>query len=219
MARLLSPASAETGRIFVMPHFDEKHYPRYQSCLCRNRSDLALIRLVEELMRDGCVPPGRFDLAGYSGGAQFAHRFTWLYPHWIERLVVSSAGWYTFPDNSPFPYGMGPSESSRLRLVHQCLKVNLRAFLDRKIMIRVGEHDDAVDAVTRSGPEIEAQQGRDRKTRARIWHQALLQAARDLGVVPQVDFALMPGCGHSFEECVRLGGLSEVISGMQQAPS
>ena len=53
---------------------------------------------------------GRVDLVGFSGGAQFAHRFAMLYPGCVRRVVVAAAGWYTYIDPSrPFPLAAAPA--------------------------------------------------------------------------------------------------------------
>lgn len=210
MADLMMPIAMQSGRTLVVPHFDQDHFPRYQKSICRNRSDLALIRLVEGLREEGILPASNFDLAGFSGGAQFAHRFCWFYPHLVGRLIVSSAGWYTFPDEAPFPYGAGAGNYRNIK-TGLCLKTNLQSFLDREIVVRVGERDDIVDKMTRSGAAIDAQQGKDRKARARNWTAALKQSAMRLGVVPHIDFAELPDCGHDFEECCSRGGLDRLI--------
>jgi pimeloyl-ACP methyl ester carboxylesterase len=211
VAALLRPAAEAAGRIVVAPFFDAADWPRYQSACCDQRADMALLRLLNALARDGVIPQGPVDLAGFSGGAQFAHRFTWLHPERVGRLAASSAGWWTFPDHAPWPMGMAPSKARPL--AGWWLGTNLRAFLDRPISVRVGALDDAPDANTRTSPELDARQGPDRLTRARRWVEAMREAAARVGVVPRIDFAVMPGCGHDLAECVRLGGLDAVFVG------
>ena len=49
----------------------------------------------------------RFYLTGYSGGAQFAHRYAFAYPRRVAALAVCAAGWYTFPDPGlVYPHGL-----------------------------------------------------------------------------------------------------------------
>ena len=206
MAQLMANAAAIAGRTVVLPHFCKSKFPRYQICLERARPDLALLDLVAQLASQQIIEPGRFDLGGCSGGAQFAHRFTWLYPHKVDQLSVSSAGWYTFPDASYFPYGMDGTRSKRLPLKGG-LSINLRHFLNRRFVIRVGELDNVVDANTRSGEAIDAQQGKDRITRARRWAVALEDSAIQLGLAPRIDFAVLPNCDHSFSRCVTRASL------------
>lgn len=209
MARCLAPLAEATGRIVVLPLFDKAQWPQYQRAACRNRADQALLGLLTALENEGRIPTGPVDLAGFSGGAQFAHRFTWLYPHRIGRLTVSSAGWWTFPDETAFPYGMGPSKEGP-KAASLWLRTNLRAFLDRDIVIRVGALDSTVDANTRSGPRIDAQQGRDRLTRAYRWAAALSDAAKDHGLPDRIDFDVLAGCGHDFTACAN-AGLSKIF--------
>jgi pimeloyl-ACP methyl ester carboxylesterase len=200
-AALFAPAAAAQGRTVIAPLFNEDAWPGYQRLVARGRADLALLSLLEELRVEGVIGAGRIALVGYSGGAQFAHRFAMLYPHLIERLCVASAGWWTFPDAAPFPYGLGGVWGARLA-------AGLPGFLALPVTVCVGEDDNAPDENTRSGPAIDAQQGRDRLTRARRWADALHAAATARGIAPRVSFAILPGAGHDVAQCVRSGGLA-----------
>jgi len=64
------------------------------------RFDLALLGIVAEIGRRYPVEAGRFALHGFSGGAQFAHRFFYLHPG--RLIAVSVAG----PDH---PAGFHPA--------------------------------------------------------------------------------------------------------------
>ncbi|MFB9150488.1 hypothetical protein [Roseovarius ramblicola] len=205
MADGLANAAQATGRTIVLPVFDKDHWPRYQRAACPARADHALLALLSSLEAEGRIPRGPVDMSGFSGGAQFAHRFTWLYPNRVARLSVASAGWWTFPDqDTAYPFGIGP-ERTGPSAAPFCFRTNLRAFLDRDIAIRVGARDCVVDDKTRSGPRIDAQQGRDRLTRARTWATALRAASRALNMPDRVDFAILPDCGHSFTDCADAG--------------
>lgn len=151
------------------------------------------------------IASGPFDLSGFSGvGAQFSHRFAWLYPTVVRRLALASAGWWTFPDMAPFPYGIGkPAEGPAATPFW--LESNLRAFLDREIVVRVGAEDRIADKNTRSGPRIDAQQGRNRVDRARAWVAARRNEIHLHGLPDRLDYAEFPGCGHDFSACVEAG--------------
>ena len=214
MAEALAPEAAATGRLVVLPVFDAVHWKTFQRPTQRSRADLALLRLLSALRFEGTLPGHRFDLAGFSGGAQFAHRFTWLYPHLVDGLAVASAGWWTFPDSAPFPYGMGASDQAP-KAAQIWLRSNLRAFLSRRIVVRVGEQDNVVDHNTRSGELIDAQQGLNRLMRARRWVSALREAARAENLPDQIDFDTIPSCGHDFVACAQAGLARDFL----QAPS
>lgn len=204
MARRLAGRALAQGRTLVAPLFSEDAFPRYQRVLCGSRADLALLALLDALVADGTLPPRPVDLAGYSGGAQFAHRFAWLYPHRVGRLTLAAAGWWTFPDAAPFPYGLGsaaegPTDAPRW------FRANAPDFLDRTIMVAVGAEDCVPDANTRSGRAIDAQQGRHRLERARRWTAAILAAAERLGLPPSVSLRVLADCGHSFHACADAG--------------
>ena len=207
---LLAPQAVLLGRPVIAPLFDEKNWPRYQQVVRGNRSDLALLELLTELRLAGIWQTQKFELSGYSGGAQFAHRFAMLYPQLVARLTVSSAGWYTFPDEAAFPYGLaarpGRSDDWGPRLA-----AGLDQFLQIPIHVCVGALDCVSDPNTRHGPDIDKQQGRDRVTRAKRWADALRQVAAEKGISSQIALSVMPDSGHDFRDCVKLGGLDRLI--------
>lgn len=218
MAVELGASAALAGRAVIAPVFAQRRWPAYQRVVMRGRADLALIRLLDALGEESGLAMRRFTLFGFSGGAQFAHRFAMLYPHRIERLVLASAGWYTMPDDAAaFPYGLAPECAPELAWGSR-LAAGLGSFLRLETRVLVGEHDNVPDAVTRSAPELDARQGPDRLTRARRWSEAFAEAARARGIRPRIALDVMPGCGHDFLECVARGGLAQQIVASARLP-
>ncbi|MEM9494541.1 MAG: hypothetical protein AAGA09_00950 [Pseudomonadota bacterium] len=223
-AALLGRTACETGRTIIAPHFDKKSWRAYQRVVHGTRADLALLRLLAELEDRGFLSrtdaPGRgFHLFGYSGGAQFAHRFSLLHPHMVKTLTIAAAGWYTFPDMAAFPYGFGPAFPRRdhKKDTHTpphwgaVMEANLASFLEIPLLVLVGARDCVVDKNTRKGDAINRQQGRTRIGRARNWTKAMKETALALGKASNIDFQILPGCGHSFSACVHKGELDQLI--------
>ncbi len=202
-------ASAErSGRVLIAPLFSEAQCRRYQRVIVdRCQADRALFATLREVAEATGVEVDRFDLFGFSGGAQFAHRFALLHPERVARLAVSSAGWYTLPDTlDAYPYGLapGPRASQRFR-------PKLEAFLEIPILVLVGERDVERDSALRKEERVDRRQGLTRVERAARWSQALRRAAARTGVAAEVRFHSLPSCGHAFEDCVRDGGLVEQV--------
>jgi pimeloyl-ACP methyl ester carboxylesterase len=200
MAEAFAARAAAQGRVVIAPLFDEARWNGYQRAVAPRRADRALLALVDELADEGVTGADGFDLFGYSGGAQFAHRFAMLFPRRICRLSVCAAGWWTLPDAAEaFPYGLGGAWGERL-------EAGLDRFLSLDIAVSVGADDDQADAATRSGPALDARQGRDRVARARAFASALRDAAARRGLPePRLSLTALPGCGHDFLACARAG--------------
>jgi pimeloyl-ACP methyl ester carboxylesterase len=205
-ARAFASRAAAQGRVVIAPMFDAAEWPRYQQVVLGGRADLALLDLMQELRLAGIVRTRQISLAGYSGGAQFAHRFAMLYPHLVERLTVTAAGWYTFPEGVPFPYGLGVRKG-RTRWGTR-IAVGLEAFLSLPIEACVGTADNMPDENTRRRPRLDERQGPDRVTRATRWVEALSAASAARGIASRARLRLLAGCGHDFGQCVARGGLA-----------
>lgn len=209
-AALFAARAAALGRPVIAPLFDDQNWPNYQRLRGARRGDLALLELLQQLHGEHVARPGRIDLFGFSGGAQFAHRFAMLHPHSIGCLNVASAGWYTFPDEAAYPYGLG-ERAGRADDVGQRMRAALDGFLRLPIRVFVGAKDNVRDANTRAGDAIDWQQGCDRRTRASRWSASLAVEAAMRGIVPCITLDVLPGCGHDFRRCIKRGGLAERV--------
>lgn len=215
MVGLLQGRAEDTRRTLILPHFDKAHWPRYQRAACDQRADWAMLTLLRALRSEGRIGQGPVDLSGFSGGAQFAHRFAWLYPDAVGRLCLAAPGWWTFPDAElPWPYGMGDragdgagDAAGKGAVEGFWLRANLPRFFDREIVVRVGTDDTQRDENLRKGNAIDAQQGGNRALRAQRWVAHAAQAARAAGVTPDISFGVLQGCGHNLADCVRRGRL------------
>ena len=215
-AALFGARAAALGRVVVAPLFDIERWPAYQRIGGARRSDEALLELLEGLRAEGLIGGERFDLFGFSAGAQFAHRFAMLHPGRVHQLSVASAGWYTFPDNASFPYGLrtcGGSlgRSGRSDELAARMRASLDDFLRLPIQVLVGSRDRVRDANLRGGPEINRQQGRDRCARAARWVDALTVEAAVRGIERRIRLTALPGVGHDFAACVRRAGLVDQV--------
>jgi len=208
MANLLVLQADATGRTIVLPLFDRASWPGFQRAACKQRSDWALLSLLQVLRDERWIGDALPDISGFSGGAQFAHRFTWLYPDRVGRLCAVSPGWWTFPDaRGSYPLGISTDGPGRASSAFR-LRANLARFLDREIHVSVGALDVVQDENMRQDPEVMAQQGPNRVVRARNWTAAAIRTARQLGVRPRISFKLMENCAHSFGDCVANGHLA-----------
>jgi len=203
-----APWAERSGRVLIAPLFSEEQCKRYQKVILdRCQADRALFATLREVAEETDIEVGRFDLFGFSGGAQFAHRFALLHPERVGRLAVAAAGWYSMPDfDEPFPYGLAPGRSSGRRF-----QPKLEAFLGIPILVLVGEQDVERDSGLRKTRRVDRRQGRNRVERAGTWAEALRAAAIRAEVPAEVVLHVMPGCGHSFEDCVREGELTREV--------
>lgn len=201
---MLRRQAAAAGLSLVAPHFDAAQFPSYQRLGLKSeepRADLGLIAILDELRALGGGP--QVDLFGFSGGAQFAHRFALVHPDRVRRLGVAAAGWYTLPDpQRAYPYGIRPLEEPGRA------SFRLAEFLRLRKLVLVGSEDRARDRALRTGRRVDREQGRNRLERALSWTRRLATAAEELAIdAPRTALQVLPRTGHSFREAVIHGGL------------
>lgn len=193
-------------RLLVAPHFDEVRFDGFQR-LARDTEEAvaALWQDVEDFTGRSLE---RVDMVGFSGGAQFTHRYAMLNPSRVNSQVLVAAGWYTFPSEvDRFPYGIKRDGRRGRRAA-----ANLADFLAIPTLVLVGALDSHRDAALRKTPDVDIKQGINRIERASRWSCAFLQAATRSGVMPTVQFSMLPSCGHAFDDCVDIGGLPGLIN-------
>jgi poly(3-hydroxybutyrate) depolymerase len=216
-AKLFSSQCENLGVVLVAPYFPMERYADYQR-LGRagrgRRADHALDAIIEEVewSTGACATP--MYLFGYSGGAQFVHRYTMAYPHRVARAVVASAGWYTLPKpRRRFPHGIRPSREL------PGVRFDAEEFLRVPITVIVGDRDTRGMGLRRNA-RVNRQQGKTRVARARNWVQAMWKAAEEHRLEPRVSYEEIPGGGHSFPDLMKRGRLgARVFEALFEPPS
>ena len=201
----------EKGVTLVAPVFSREVFTDYQRLGRRGRgprADLALIRVLNDVgSRLGC-DTSKVDIFGFSGGAQFAHRFAFAHPQRVRQLVLGAAGWYTMPDRSvSYPYGIGDSRGLDA--------VSFRAsYIARtQVLVVVGQEDnEAHDDELNRSRMVTKGQGENRVQRAFAWTDAMNRLAHRCGECNSAEMMLLPGVGHSFSQAVSEGNLVQHLS-------
>jgi poly(3-hydroxybutyrate) depolymerase len=203
-ASVFAPLCDELGVVMLTPIFTTDLHRDFQRLGRKgrgHRSDLLLDRVLAEAASLSGADPARIDLVGFSGGAQFAHRYVMAHPHRVARAVIASAGWYTFPDHKQrYPYGIRPAREL------ENVSFDPESFLRVPIEVLVGSLDTTT-AKLRNTERTVTQQGSNRVERARNWVAAMRAAAEAHGLVPLVTLTEVEGVGHSFDDFAERGDI------------
>ncbi|WP_439861750.1 alpha/beta hydrolase [Pseudomonas sp. MBLB4136] len=196
----------ELGVRLLAPEFSHDRFPGYQRLdngLGLTRADLAFNRMLMSLGSDLRVLGWTLDMFGYSGGAQFCHRYALCYPARIRSLVLTGAGWYTFPDRAvKYPRGLAnwPSVLPGPAAIETMTRI--------PTLVLVGDRDTLRDASLRKGERIDKQQGRNRLVRAHKW----VESWRQLGHVATLELAELQGGEHDFALCAEQTDMLQRVS-------
>lgn len=216
-AEAFSKIANQLGIWLIAPEFSEQVFPRYQQFSANPRSaraDLALNKFLLAWRGERRLQRLQLHLFGYSGGAQFVHRYAYCYPDYIRSLVVSSAGWYCLPDSRRrYPYGLGGWP--------RWLPVpNIDSMLHIPTLVLVGSADTERDRSLRTSLRLDSSQGVNRVERARCWVDMIrsLKEQRALGSV--LRYQELVGQSHDFLANVlqseMLALIGEFIEGVQR---
>jgi len=208
-AELLSSMAERYGVVLLAPLFSKKRFPDYQRLgrLGRGpRSDLALDRIVGEVLNLTGADPSRLYLFGYSGGGQFVHRYAMAHPQRVAAVVVGAAGWYTLPqkDNS-YPHGVGLCRDL------PSLRFDTASFLRIPMTVVIGDQDIDRDDELNKSPRIDLLQGRNRLERAQTWVRTMNLVARSNGLPEHYRVEIISGLDHSFARGISQGTMHQKI--------
>ncbi len=205
-ARLFAPWAKKIGATIISPIFDPHFYPDYQR-LGRTghgkRADIALDAMLTSAAADSGCSNHSLALFGFSGGAQFAHRYTMANPERIAAQVLVAPGWFTFPDGRRYPYGT--RKPKRL----PGIEFDSQKYLSVDSLVLVGADDTMRDASLRSSDQLDRRQGFNRVERGQRWIAAMQKACAATNRFSRYKFETLDGCGHDFEQCMRLGSLGQ----------
>ncbi|NNE63680.1 MAG: hypothetical protein HKN34_06335, partial [Gammaproteobacteria bacterium] len=208
-ASMMSAMAEQYGVILLAPLFNKKQFPDYQRLgrIGRGpRADLALDRVIGEVLYLTGADTEQLYLFGYSGGGQFAHRYAMAHPERVASVVIGAAGWYTFPDRKK-TYPRGTASNKTL----PSLRFDESRFLRIPMTVIVGDQDCERDPELNTLRRIDRQQGLNRVERATNWVESMNQASSGYGINPHHRLTILPGIGHSFEQSIEQGGMDEKI--------
>ena len=207
---LFRPYADRYGAVLLAPLFEPDDFRDYQRLGRKGkgpRADLALIRVLNEVKARFGWDTSQVDLFGFSGGAQFAHRFAFAHPQRVRSIALGAAGWYTMPDPSlSYPHGTADSEGL------EAVRFNAAAAAHLRTLVMVGENDNRADDEELNQTRIICQtQGKNRLQRAHAWTKAMNTLSTKSGGAGQVDMVKLPKVDHSFRDAVLEGGLATLL--------
>lgn len=208
-AREFAPFADRHNVVLVAPLFPKNRFNDYQRLGFNGksvRSDLALNRIIEEVVFLTGADTKKLYMFGYSGGGQFVHRYAMAYPQNLKRIVVAAPGWYTFP-NHKIRYPRGIRKTRKLLDI----AFDPAQFLSIPVCVMVGDKDIHRDAELNKSFRIDRQQGYNRLERGKTWVRSMENAARARNMNTKFDFQILSGCHHSFLKCMRKGQMGQRV--------
>ena len=208
-AERFAQMAEQYGAILVAPFFSKRHFGDYQR-LGREgngrRADHAVQQITREVESLTGVSSSKIALFGFSGGGQFAHRYTMAWPEHVYKVIIGAAGWYTHPEtSSKFPYGITPTP--RLNGV----VFDVKKFLHVPACVLVGQWDIKHDPGLNQSARIQRQQGTTRLERGRRWIDAMNQAAIAHGMETSYVFSILPGVNHDFTDAMKSSQMGQRV--------
>lgn len=198
------------GAIVVAPLFSKTRTPRYQRLERGPSGDCpttAFELTIDHVQRAIGLSPAPLRLFGYSGGAQFAMRYTMVGALPVARLVLAAPGWFTMPDTQQaFPYGLGDAP------VLEGRAVDFSRLLSIPVMLVVGDEDTRRDKSLNRSARVDAFQGKTRLERAYRWYDAASSACATQGLPHRMQLKLLSGAGHDFNDNMQAHGLGDIAA-------
>ncbi|MBD3352875.1 MAG: hypothetical protein GF364_15435 [Candidatus Lokiarchaeota archaeon] len=183
--------------VIISPHFDINVFSHYQILnIWGIRADNRLIQIFNVFTEWLELDADRFYIFGFSGGGQFVHRFSMVHPHLIDRGIIGAPGWYTFPNNTLYPYG------TKTTIFHpRTLKFELETMLSLPLGLVVGEDDVERTSNLLQTPKAD-EQGLNRLERSANWFNAMNNTAVENGWSFNFEYEVVPNAGHSSSKMI-----------------
>jgi pimeloyl-ACP methyl ester carboxylesterase len=154
------------------------------------RHDLVLNAMVEEVAQATGCDASRFLLHGYSGGAQFVHRYLLLHPGRVRAAAIGAPGAVTLLDEELDWWGGVRDVPQRFGL-----GLDLAALRKVPIQLVVGDGDTEVTPLREQPPSRFWRSDEERLGASRIDRLRAFQRSLEAADVTS-EFTLMPGLAH-----------------------
>ncbi len=134
----------------------------------------------------------KYLIFGFSGGSQFVHRYMMYGKDTrIEKAVLGSAGWYTFLNNEPFPFGIKNMPLDKKRIDW---------FLSREVLFILGKSDNDPNHPTLNSNKKAIEQGEHRYERGQNYFNNLTHYAEQSKTPFRWRYKSVEGLDHNTEE-------------------
>ena len=128
---------------------------------------------------------------GFSGGSQFVHRYMMYGEDMrIEKAAIGSAGWYTFLNNEPFPFGTKNMSLDRARY---------EWFLSREVLFLLGDNDNDPNHSSLNTNRGARKQGMHRYQRGQNYFNNLINFAEQSQTPFRWRYKSIEGLDHNIE--------------------
>ena len=169
--------SKDKNVILVAPHFTRSNYSNFGTLqiarssgkILKNQSNNlknSLSSFFTYFKNKYDLQTSTYSIFGFSAGSQFAHRYLLFSDDiQVDRVVLGSAGWYTFLNNEPYPYGMRNMPIERERY---------EWFLSREVLFILGAKDNDPNHESLNNSKGAKQQGSNRFERGQNYFKNLV---------------------------------------------
>ena len=188
--------------ILVAPHFTNEYFPDYATLQMATASGRMLKNQSNNLKNSissfysffkskYSLESSTYRIFGFSGGSQFVHRYL-MYGEdkKIEKAAIGSAGWYTFLNNEPFPYGTKNMPLERERY---------EWFLSTQVLFILGDKDDDPNHSTLNSSKGARKQGDHRLERGQNYFKNLVAFGEEFQMPFRWRYKVVSNLGHNTE--------------------
>ncbi|MDC1184027.1 hypothetical protein N8150_02365 [Gammaproteobacteria bacterium] len=148
----------------------------------------------------------KYLIYGYSGGSQFVHRYLMYGKDWsIEKAAIGSAGWYTFLNNKPFPYGLKDMTISPGRI---------EWLMSRKVLFILSDEDNDRNHSSLNTTPGSMQQGDNRFVRGTRYFSSLINIGEKFKTPFRWQLKIVKGVAHDKDE-ISIEAMPFMLSGLE----
>ena len=198
--KLWSKPSEDKNVILVAPHFTRSNYSNFGTLQIARSSGKILKNQSNNLKNSLSafftyftskydLQTSSYSIFGFSAGSQFTHRYLLLSNDiQVDKVVLGSAGWYTFLNNEPYPYGMRNMP---------IIKERYEWYLSREVLFILGAKDNDPYHESLNTSEGARKQGSNRFERGQNYFKNLVSFSEENNIAFRWRYKVIENLDHS----------------------